>query len=180
MKKGVLLLIALVAYCGFSFAQTKPLSFNLGIDGGLPIGDWSEGTKVGIGGSLKGFYNLSDVSQVGLNVGYMHFGSKSDMEMLKMSTALIPIMADYRHHFNGFYIEPQAGVTILKTKLDMDIDLGEGEDDFDGSFKGSTTGFGYAIAAGVLFNNFDVSVRYQGVSKDGTLSLVGLRLGYAF
>lgn len=178
MKKVTLLLLALTTYCGVSFAQSN-FSFNIGVDGALPVGDLSDASKFGVGGTLKGFYGLTEESKLGLNVGYIHFPGKDNNDMIKVKSALIPILVDYRYHFQNLYVEPQAGVTVVTSKVKYDMDFGEGQ--MSGTEKSNTTAFGYAIGAGVMLNNLDISARYQGASKSGgTLSFIGLRVGYAF
>lgn len=154
------------------FAQQGNNQIGAGLELGLPLGDFGEGSEMGIGGSLKGLYGIGQAGQVGLTLGYISFGMKESTSSASGSSGIIPIMATYRHHFNGFYLEPQAGLSLHKAKVNIDG---------MGSVSSSSSAFGYAIGAGYLIGDVDISARYQGASKDGgSMSFIGIRLGYNF
>ena len=89
----------------------------------------------------------------------------------KITSTMIPLLAGYRHHFKGFYAEPQIGYGIYGVKIKGG----------DYAMKDSEGAFTWAIGAGYLFNNFEAGIRYQNMHKDGEGSgFFGVRLGYNF
>ncbi len=171
-----ILSVVMLFACFGAFAQKGNNQVGIGLDLGLPMGDFGDGSKLGIGGTAKGMYGVGTAGQVELTLGYISFGAKESSSAASASTSIIPIFAGYRHHFNGLYVEPQLGVSMIKTKVDIDM---EGMGSFSGS--ASTSAFGFAVGAGYLFNDFDISARYQSASKNGgSFGFIGLRVGYNF
>src|SRR5699024_5401748 len=171
MRKTIILSVALLFACFSAFAQKGNNQISIGLDGGFPMGDFGKSSNLGIGGTVKGMYGIGTAGQVELTLGYISFGMKESSSTASASTGIIPIMVGYRHHFNGLYVEPQLGLSMLKTKVDV---MGH-------TASSSTSAFGWALGAGYLFNDFDVSLRYQSASKNGnSLGFLGLRLGYNF
>ena len=173
MRK-VFLVIASVFSLGVANAQTGKNQIGIGVDLGLPMGDFGDVAKLGIGGTAKYLHGVGSAGQVTLTSGYISFAGKdfsmdidgdgeADFEAEGGSQGLIPIMAGYRHNFSGAYLEPQIG--YLKA-------TGEGA---SGAFSWAIGG-GYALQQGL-----DLGVRYQSASKDGfTTSFIGFRVGYNF
>jgi len=176
MKKLVLVLTVLSA-AFVSSAQTGKNEIGVGADLGLPTGDFKKAYKLGFGGYVKGLYGIGSAGQITLTTGYTTYSAKSEvldaMEVDKMKVGIIPILAGYRHNFDGFYAEPAIGYGILRNKFkseQFDIDLSE-----------STGAFTWSLGAGYVVNKFDIGLRYQSSSKDGsTFGLFGLRIGYNF
>lgn len=177
MKK--LLLIVLAGACAIwtASAQEKgSIHVGVGVDIGLPLGDFGEASNVGIGATAKGMYGISDVSQATLTLGFLRFGMKDGNDMVSGSTVLIPVLAGYRHVFGNLYGEGQIGLTTVRTTIKID---GEGFGNISGST--SSTHLGYGAGVGYLMDAWDIGVRFQGVSGDGgNLNFVALRLGYNF
>lgn len=172
MKKLTLTLIALFFISLTTFAQKGNNQISIGLDAGLPIGDFSEGYNFGFGATFKGLYGIGSAGQLELTTGYLHFPLEGSTSSASGSTAIIPIFAGYRHHLNSFYLEPQVGVSILRSSIDI-----EGL----GSESTSETALGWAVGVGYLFNNFDLSARYQSASKDGnSIGFFAMRIGYNF
>lgn len=150
-------------------AQQGEKGIGVGLDLGLPTGNHSDALGLGIGVSVKGFYGLSDDGDLSLTLGFMKFGEKDNYGI---SYSLVPILAGYRHKFESLYVEPQLGLTTLKAKVDF-----EGL----GNFSSSSTNLGYAIGGGYLMGDWDLGLRYQGVSASGgSFGLVAIRIGYNF
>lgn len=142
---------------------------------GLPISDFGDGYSFGYGGYLKGLLGIGTAGQVTLTTGYTIYPAKDDLENAlgadKITATIIPVLAGYRHNFNGFYVEPQVGYGSYGTKIKVGGVSGNG----------SSGAFTYAVGAGFARGAFDAGVRYQGASKSGsTTSLVGIHLGYNF
>ena len=170
MRK-VFLVLASVFALSAANAQSGKNQVGIGVDLGLPMGDFGKGSKLGIGGSAKYLHGVGEAGQVTLTAGYVSFKAKGSDADVSGSTAFLPILVGYRHNFNGLYVEPQLGYTSLSSKYS-----------FGGqSYSASTGGFGYAIGVGyAMEQGLDLGVRYQAVSKDGTLSFIGFRVGYNF
>ena len=177
MKKLLLICLLSAAFSFGAFAQQGSIHLNVGAEGAFPIGDWSEGYNIGFGASGKGLYGVSDAGQAGLNLGWNRFGMKDDIdEDFSASISIVPVFAVYRHYFGGLYVEPQAGLSIVKSKITVSgTDMGS----FSGS--GSSTSFGYAAGLGYLMGDIDISARYQGFSESGMNGgFAALRVAYSF
>lgn len=170
MRK-VFLVVASVFALGAANAQSGKNQLGIGVDLGLPMGNFGDVSKLGIGGTAKYLHGIGSAGQVSLTAGYISFKDKDLAAGETGSTNLLPILVGYRHNFSGAYVEPQVGYTNLKFKFG----------DASGSASVSTGGFGWAIAAGyAMAQGLDISARYQAVSKNGTFGFIGFRLGYNF
>lgn len=68
MKK---LLFAAVAVLGFTFVNAQ--NFNVGINGGLPMGDVKDSYSLNISAELNYLWEVSDQFEAGLMAGYSHY-----------------------------------------------------------------------------------------------------------
>lgn len=173
MKKVFVSVFAMTAIVAGSFAQQGSLQLSPAVEVALPTGDASETSKLGLGVTVKGLYGISDAGQVSFTTGLLVSGAKKEFKDLvgadRITSTMIPLLAGYRHNFNGFYAEPQVGYGIYAAK----IKGGE----FDS--KESEGAFTWAAGAGYIFNNFEAGIRYQSMHKDGASSgFFGIRLGY--
>lgn len=181
MKKILTSVFLLVAFFATTaFAQKGDITIGAGIDVGLPIGDFGEGYGVGIGATAKGMYGLSDAGQATLTLGFIRFGLKDTPDGMSGSAGLIPVLAGYRHRFDDLYAEGQIGLTVVRSSVTVKgLEGIPGLGSIGGS--SSKTNFGYAFGGGYLFNNWDLGLRFQGVSGEGgSLNFVALRVGYNF
>jgi len=174
MKKLFLILGVTLFATAASYAQKETgvgrPSISVGVDGALPLGDFKEGYKFGIGGTVKGAVPVATGLDVTLTAGYLSFAGKSESyfgEVYKNAAlSLIPIKAGVRYRLDaGPYFEPQLGYTIMSSK----------------GFK-STGAFTYAANVGVMLSReVDLGVRYEAMSKNSsTTSFLGARLAYNF
>jgi hypothetical protein len=171
MKKLFLLFALFIVISINANAQSGNNQIGIALDLGIPIGDDSEDSKLGIGGQLKGLFGVGTAGQITFTTGYMRFGVKDLPDGFEASSSIIPLLAGYRHNFSGLYIEPQVGYGIYGGKF-----KGGGFDISD-----SEGAFTYAFGLGYAMGGFDVGARYQGATKDGSsMSLIGIRLGYNF
>jgi len=184
MKK-VFFIVALTATSFAGFAQkekeeSKPLSFSVGLEAALPIGDFADFNSFGIGGSVQGEYKVAPELGITLNAGYISYSAKS-ISVLGVSLpkekalGVIPVLAGVRYHFSeNIYGSGQLGLSF-----------------FSGG--GSGSNFTYAPGVGFKFSQFDVLVKYVGmsskvesfngtaiVSKTATYGAVGIRAAYNF
>ena len=169
MKK-LLLLIAVVAISLFSKAQKGNNQIGVAFEVGIPTGDFGNGVKTGFGGLLKAMYGVGTAGQATFTTGYSTFTWKNLAADESGNSWIIPLMVGYRHNFSGFYVEPGLGYAILGDKYK-----------FQGTSVSSSTGaFAWGAGIGYAMNGFDGGVRYQGLTKNGTVSIIGIHVGYNF
>jgi hypothetical protein len=169
MKK-LLLLFPVILITSFIKAQKGNNQIGVAFEVGVPMGDFGDAAKTGFGGLLKGLYGVGTAGQITFTTGYTHFGMKDLTSDESGNWWIMPFLAGYRHNFSGFYVEPQVGYGILGAKYEY---LGASASDSQGAFAWGA-GLGYAK------NGFDGGIRYQGLSKDGTVSMIGFHVGYNF
>ncbi len=177
MKKLIFTLVITTFFSYAAMAQTGNNQVSGGLEIALPVGDFSDGYNLGLGLTLKGLYGIGEAGQITFTTGFIRFGLKESEADFKGSLAVIPLLAGYRHHFEGgFYAEPQLGLSVNRVKFESDFG---GFGSFNGT--ASDTSLSYAATVGYLKNNFDVSLRYQGLSSSGSgLGFIGLRIGYNY
>jgi len=172
MKKILLLLVVLSAVAFNSFAQLSKSDdggkFSIGVDPGLPVGDASNISSFTIGGDLKYSLPAAENFDVSLSAGYQTFLGKSvtiDGESFKYGSLKgIPVKLAGRYNFDGstgFFAEVGLGAAFIQ--------------DGGGTAFLYAPGIGYAMDGG-----FEVVVRYEGWSKNGSISQIGLRVAYSF
>jgi hypothetical protein len=161
--------LAIASFIG-ARAQTGNNQVGIAFDLGIPTGDLGDAVKTGFGGQVRGLLGVGTAGQVSLTVGYASFKEKEETGAdLKMT--ILPILAGYRHNFNGIYVEPQVGYGSYGSKATY---LGSDVSSSDGAFT-------WAAGVGYAKNGIDIGARYQSGTKDGdNLSLVGIHIGYNF
>ena len=170
--KVILTVLALTMLTLNLFGQGRKrfIEAGIGVNGGLPIGDFNQDYNGGFGGSVRLALNFSQSSAITLQTGYLSFVSKNTkFSVLSHTTSfsptpigfvVIPITLGYRTTVdNGFFFEPQLGVNSL----------------FEGGrnllFAFTT---GYRLPVGL-----EVSAKYEAISASaGSLSFVGLGAYY--
>ena len=175
MKKVFLAAAFVVAGVIGANAQKGNNQVGVGVDLGIPTGDFGDAFKLGFGGYAKALLGIGTAGQVTFTTGYSSFGMKDELKDLlgvdKASTSIIPLMVGYRHNFSGFYAEPAVGYNILGAKVE---EGGSSASDSEGAFAWNL-GFGYVVS------NFDIGARYESMHKDGESQAVfGIRIGYNF
>lgn len=179
-------------------AQTTPAStaasssngvkFSVGVDAGLPTGNFSNNYNWNLGGSVQADIPvISKQLYVTVNAGYDNFFGKKDVSVATpngivtgdvTNIQLLPVKAGLKFFpVGGFYIQGEAGAAFALNKSDVGFD--------------KSAAFIWAPQVGYQFNiggnNYiDAGVRYQGstdfVSNDSNskLNFVGLRVAYGF
>jgi hypothetical protein len=172
MKKVILLFASVVTLSAMVKAQQGNNQIGIAAEAALPIGDFADSYKTGVGGSLKGLFGIGQSGQITFTTGYTSFKADESTDDFKITATIIPLLAGYRHNFTGgVYVEPQLGYGIYGSKVEI---MNEDETDSEGAFT-------YAIGVGFAASGFDAGIRYQGASKDGNnTSFVGVRVGYNF
>ncbi len=181
MKSGIFLVPALFFALGLSAQQSGGKIKNrdagggsrlsIGKDGGVPVGNLSNGYKWMIGLSLQTELPFIEQRLYGtLNSGYYLFFGKSGISNLN----LIPLKAGLKYFlFGDLYLQGEAGVSFLANKRHLEAD--------------KTAAFVYAPQVGYLFrlrkNYIDIGVRFEGNSKfyqNGyDNNFLGLRISYS-
>lgn len=169
MKKVLLALFVLGATACSSFAQTSKSQsgkFSIGVDPGIPVGNASNAYNFAIGGDIKYDLPIGDGAFFNVSAGYTAFLTKSVLKQIgaKSSYGFIPLKAGLKYYFNGqgFFGEAQLGAAFSTES-------------------GGGTAFAYAPGVGYSFDGgFEIGVRYEAWSHDGTIGQVAARLAYSF
>jgi len=149
-----------------SFAQTSAAKdggkFSIGLDAGLPVGSASDYSNFAIGGDLKYALPVATNFDLSLSAGYSTYLSKTIDGYKPEDLKAIPVKVGGRYNFSGgFFAEGQVGAAFIQD--------------------GGGTAFVYAPGIGYAWSNgLEAGVRYEGWSKNGTVSQLGLRIAYSF
>lgn len=180
MKK-LFLLTAIAGVLAFSSASAQNrkdpamggAKLSVGVEFGLPTGDFSNSHKLGVGGSLIYIAPIAENLKFTANAGYISFSGKdylitNNLSIKAPNAAFIPVKAGLRYYFvENFYGGAELGAAFA---------TGNGS---------SGTAFAYSPGIGVEFPvadkaSIDVGARYEGWSKNGTLSFFGIRAAINF
>ncbi len=163
MKK-TFFISALITFSFIVKAQDAPsitgFKFGAGASVAIPVSNL-DFTSIGAGIDLLGQYGINENIAITADAGYTGlFGKKGYSDF-----TLIPIRAGVRYFATPeLYFAGKIGVGILKTKG-----------------LSSETSTAYSFGAGYFISsNVDVSAAYDGYSKNGSIGLVAIRLGYTF
>lgn len=175
MKKLIFLsFLTVTLSLTFFDARAQPAQgdfrFGVGLNLGLPVGDFHQTSTFGIGGHVQGEYNILDNLTGVLTTGYTSFFGKTitfddglggTMSVKAPAVGLIPIVVGPRFYpTEQFFVGAQIGIGILS---------GSGN---------STSAFDYYPQIGYNADNFQVIFGYNGLSKEGStlgnLSLTGV------
>lgn len=176
MKKQ-LLTIVMVLLCAGVFAQGKSSSdakLSVGLDFGLPVGSFADGTTIGFGGSGKAELPVSSDFNFTLTAGYISYyfeePVKRSLKTFGYDTYMgyIPVKAGGKYYFSrSVYSEVEVGAR------------------FSTNNSGGTA-FIYAPGLGVSYpggnkRDIDFGIRYEGWSQDGdNIGQVAFRIAYKF
>ena len=172
MRRILLLAVLIVSAATASFAQTSKSSsggkFSIGVDPGLPVGSASDYSSFAIGGDLKYSIPAAQNFDVSLSAGYSVFIGKTvdflGQPVKADNLKAIPVKVGGRYNFNGttgFFGEFAVGAAFIQ--------------DGGGTAFVYAPGIGYALDGG-----FEIGVRYEGWSKNGSIGQIGARLAYNF
>ncbi|MEO6327705.1 MAG: outer membrane beta-barrel protein [Ginsengibacter sp.] len=172
MKKLLSVIAVTLIAAGSLHAQdktvsSKPVSFSIGLDAGVPIGIAGDVYSFIIGGSLQGEYMAASDLGITLSAGYKSWSVKKDLQTTVGSNnfSFIPVLAGIKYYFTPVvYGSGQLGVTFSTES-------------------GGGSSFTYAPGVGFkVSKNVDVLAKYTGLSPKGggSLNEVGVRLAYNF
>lgn len=147
MKKTSLLIFVLMCFLSYNAKAQFVAGATLGLQ--VPVGDFGDGAKAGVGINLSGHYMLKENMAVGLNIGFNRFGGQDfgfGDEDYNYSYSMIPVTGLFEYHFSAGSIKPYAGLELGLYNFGYRVKYG-GEVERDGE-----SYFGLAPAAGVLYN----------------------------
>lgn len=194
MKSSLKISALALAFAAFAFsakAQTTTttttttptgIRYSIGVDGGLPIGNFKNGYNWSIGGSLQADIPVvSNQLFVTVNAGYDNFFAKKTIDGVSVSQPdiqLLPVKAGLKFFVvPNLYIQGEAGVAFALNKSNVGFD--------------KSAAFVWAPQVGYQFqlgggNYIDAGVRYESTSNfvtdvnDSKVKFIGLRVAYGF
>jgi hypothetical protein len=167
MRKAFLTMFAVIALLSASFAQKGKNQIGIGAEAGFATG---EGGSTAFGGTAKYLYGIGTAGQLTFTTGVM-FDSETEDDV-KVTGTNIPLLAGYRHNFNGLYVEPQLG--YMSTKFTMKVNGQKFMDVSDGSLA-------YAIGGGYAFSNgLDLGLSFRNAAQSGATGMFVFRAGFNF
>lgn len=167
MRKVFLTFSAIVAMATVSFAQTGKNQIGIGAEFGVAT---QSGGGTAFGGTAKYLYGIGTAGQLTFTAGAM-FDSDSE-DNVKVTATNIPLLAGYRHNFNGLYVEPQLG--YMSTKFTMKVDGQK-------YLSGSDGAVAYGIGGGYAFTNgLDLGLSFRNATQSGATGMFVLRAGFNF
>lgn len=188
MKKALLvvLAVAVVAFGVSTSAAQGKISFGIGADVALPISSgFSDSQNLGIGGTARGYYMLNDMVNLTATAGYITFSGKDYTPIAGGPTVkagswnMVPVTVGGQYFFapasagfrpyGAFEMGLIFGSYTVPSQTFFGVTVGGGSV--------SSTDFTYQPALGFMASNFDIAVRYLGVSGAGS---VAARIGYMF
>lgn len=180
MKKLFLTAIAAAALFSGAFAQSKSTStasgakLSVGLDFGLPVGDWKNAYSVGFGGNGKVEIPVASAFNFTVTAGYTSFYAKDAYK-----TFLKNVGADT---YNGYIPVKAGGKFFFGENFYGEAELGARF----GTNNSTGTAFIYAPGLGFSFpvsdkHDIDFGARYEGWSQDGgNIGQVAFRFAYKF
>ncbi len=197
MKK-ILITFAAAVFAGGLIAQENRAS--VGLEFGLPMGDFGDVSAFGIGGTLGYEIPVSDNLGLIAQLGYISFLGKEyevpavvngvlTTETVRADAAgLIPLQVGGKYYFTdnqeGAYLGALVGLHMQSVEEVTGIDLTTGAITTEKKFKSNLS---LAPMLGfVLGENIDLALRYQMIfGKDAldetvTTSYIGVRAAYMF
>ena len=151
---------------------SKKWSIGFGLEGGAPLGDAKTSYNFTGGLTLRFSYKAGPGFAT-FTTGGVVFAPK-DIKGTDVKAGLqIPFKAGYKYIIGDhFFVMGELGYSAFRYYY---------KDGNGNLVSASTGGFTYAPTVGAQFGVFEVGIRYEGIAiSGGTLSDVGLRLGFNF
>jgi hypothetical protein len=198
MKSSLKIAALVLAFAGLSVAakaQTTTststtstttnggIRYSIGVDAGIPLGDFKNGHKWNLGGSVQADIPVASQLFVTVNAGYNNVFGKRDIGGVANADVpnvqLLPVKAGLKYFvIPNFYVQGEAGAAFLLNKDKVGYD--------------KSTAFVYAPQVGVQFpvsangNFIDAGIRYEATTQyvtdvnNSKVSFLGLRVAYGF
>ncbi len=190
----VLIVAAIVLSCLPLFGQSAghapgTLSIGIGVETGVPIGDFNNVTSFGIGGFTVGSYDIDQDLAVSVKIGYIYFSGKN--YAVKEGTpdtsfSEVPILVGLKY----FFTPAMEGTSMrLYGAADVGLFISSASETVSGineSVSVSSSDFGVSPIFGVQFKagnnmNVDAHVNYTSIFTSGsTTSWFGIGVGLIF
>ena len=172
MKK--LFLTGALALFGLMSAQKTDSGFRLGVNAGIPVGDFGKLTTFTAGVDVAYLYPLAENFRLGVATGYSHyFGKKTKTDLILVTlknevpdVGIIPVAATAEYTFGGsnVFLGVDLGYAFF-TKKD---------------FKNENGSFYYQPKLGYSFDKkHDLYFSYKGFTRNN-ISAGSINLGYAY
>ena len=172
MKK--LFLTGALALFGLMNAQKTESGFRLGVNAGIPVGDFGKLTTFTAGVDLAYLYPLAENFRLGVATGYSHyFGKKTKTDLILVTlknevpdVGIIPVAATAEYTFGGsnVFLGVDLGYAFF-TKKDC---------------KNENGSFYYQPKLGYSFDKkHDLYFSYKGFTRNN-ISAGSINLGYAY
>ncbi|RBQ08758.1 hypothetical protein [Pedobacter miscanthi] len=169
--------IALITFLFLSPVLLKAQSsanIGIGAEIGLPSGNFSNLSGIGLGASVKADLPVSEDFTLTLNAGYMNFFGKKNQLFNVEDLSYIPLKGGFKYQLGeSFYAEGQLGAAVPLNKDQKTL------------FAWSPgIGNQFKLAGG---NKLDLGIRYEawtgksstvGLNKSNTNGFVGIRFAY--
>jgi hypothetical protein len=166
-----------------STTTSNGIRYSIGVDAGIPLGDFKDTHKWNLGGSVQADIPVASQLFVTVNAGYNNIFGKKNLGGIANADVpnfqLIPVKAGLKYFvIPNFYVQGEAGAAFLLNKKDVGVN--------------KSTAFVYAPQIGVQFpvsangNFIDAGIRYEATTKYATgvdnskVSFLGLRVAYGF
>jgi hypothetical protein len=168
-----------------STTTNNGIRYSIGVDAGIPLGDFKDSHKWNLGGSVQADIPvISNQLFVTVNAGYNNvFGKKDQTNALGQrfdvpNLQLLPVKAGLKYFFiPNVYVQGEAGAAFLLNKSDVGAN--------------KSTAFVYAPQVGVQFpvsgsSFIDAGIRYEATTKyttgvdESKVSFLGIRVAYGF
>lgn len=188
MKKIVMAIAALVLGTS-AMAQDNQIS--LGLDAGLPMGDFGDLYSLGIGPAAGFELPVGDNLGITAQLSYQILMVQSDFSDFVKSASMVPIQAGVKYYFmdqqEGFYGHAQIGVHMASaTSEEYTIPgiPGFTPDIVVESETESSTNMSWAIGVGYQMEKLDLGLRYNSISPDSDIegaeasNYLGIRVAY--
>lgn len=133
MKKVIFVLLVVFFFVGNVNAQEGKMNIGVGLELGLPVGDWGDAAGTGIGGTARFEYVFTEKIVGMVTAGYISFGGEDLADGFGYSYSAVPFLPGVKYYFqNGLYGMAELGLHFFS------IDI-EYPDEFGAFFGGGST-----------------------------------------
>lgn len=181
---SIAMLIATISQAQTSSAIAKQVKVGINLEVAFPTGDFGKSYSMGFGGSVMGRYTLNDKANLTASLGYLSFTGKKITE-----TTIVTDDGGVPQHDDAGNPITTTETYKLPATHGIPLRLGANylisgpifiQGEIGASFMKGGTAFLYAPGVGARFANLEIEAKYEGWSKNGTLSFFGIRVGYFF
>jgi hypothetical protein len=173
MKKLLLMIAVVLASTACLKAQDKRVALSIGAEGMVPVGDFNNTHKFGIGGSLQAEYKPAADIGLTVSLGYLSFSGKSVGNLKYKNASFVPVMGGVKYYFSPkVYAHGQLGVAFGASDIVGSLVHVNGK----GSLFAYSPGIGFQLSPQI-----DAEIKYLGLSQNSyNLNSAGVRLAYNF